>query len=225
MSIKSLWMSLKNLFGGFRRAPKEKSEEAPDQESQAETRWVVVGLGNPGEEYSRSRHNAGFGVMERIAKSKHAQFDRRKFKGLIAEVELAGARALLVKPQTYYNGSGECAAAVLGYYKVPPSRLIVVHDELDLVSGRLQLKRGGSDAGNRGVRSVQQSLGTSDFIRIRVGVSRPPGERESKDYLLEGMNAEARTDLESSIQRAAEAVEAIIAEGLERAMQRFNQRS
>ena len=225
MSIKSLWMSLKNLFGGFRRAPKEKSEEAPDQEPQAETRWVVVGLGNPGEEYSRSRHNAGFGVMERIAKSKHAQFDRRKFKGLLAEAELAGARALLVKPQTYYNGSGECVAAVLGYYKVPPTRLIVVHDELDLVSGRLQLKRGGSDAGNRGVRSVEQSLGTNDFIRIRVGVSRPPGERESKDYLLEGMSAQARADLESSIQRAAEAVEAIIGEGLERAMQRFNQRS
>jgi PTH1 family peptidyl-tRNA hydrolase len=218
-------MSLKNLFGGFRRAPKEKSVEAPDNEAQVETRWVVAGLGNPGEEYSRSRHNAGFGVMERIAKSKHVQFDRRKFKGLIAEAELAGARALLVKPQTYYNGSGECVSAVLGYYKVPPSRLIVVHDELDLVSGRLQLKRGGSDAGNRGVRSVQQSLGTNDFIRIRIGLNRPPGERDSKDYLLEGMSAQARADLESSIQRAAEAVEAIIAEGLERAMQRFNQRS
>jgi len=225
MSITSLWMSLKNLFGGFRRAPKEKAEEPAATEPQIEARWVVAGLGNPGEEYSRSRHNAGFGVIERIAKSKHAQFDRRKFKGLIAEVELARVRALLVKPQTYYNGSGECVAAVLGYYKVPPTRLIVVHDELDLISGRLRLKHGGSDAGNRGVRSIEQALGTPNFIRVRVGVSRPPGERESKDYLLEGMNAEARADLESSIQRAAEAVEAIIAEGLERAMQRFNQRS
>lgn len=218
-------MSLKNLFGGFRRAPKEKSEEPAAAEPQVETRWVVAGLGNPGDEYARSRHNAGFAVMERIAKTKHAQFDRRKFKGLIAETELAGKRVLLVKPQTYYNGSGECLAAVLGYYRVPPSRLIVVHDELDLVSGRLRLKQGGSDAGNRGVRSTEQSLGTPDFIRIRVGVSRPPGERESKDYLLEGMSAEARADLETSIQRAAEAVEAIIGEGLERAMQRFNQRA
>jgi len=218
-------MSLKNLFGGFRRAPKEKSDEPPTPAPQSETRWVVAGLGNPGEEYSRSRHNAGFRVMDRIAKNKNARFDRRKFKGEIAETELAGVRALLVKPQTYYNGSGECLSAILGYYKVPPSQLIVVHDELDLESGRLRLKRGGSDAGNRGVRSVEQSLSTPDFIRIRVGVSRPPGERESKDYLLESMSPEARASLDASIQRAAEAVEAIIAEGLDRAMGRFNQRA
>ena len=217
-------MSIKSLFGGFRRAPKEKREEAAS-EPLAETRWIVAGLGNPGEEYSGSRHNAGFRVVERIAKMKHSQFDRRKFKGMLAETELAGARALLVKPQTYYNGSGECLAALLGYYKVPPSRLIVVHDELDLEAGRLRLKQGGSDAGNRGVRSIAQWLGTPDFIRVRVGVSRPPGERESKDYLLESMSAAAREGLEHSIQRAAEAVEAIIAEGLERAMGRFNQRS
>jgi PTH1 family peptidyl-tRNA hydrolase len=225
MSLESLRMSIKNLFGGFRRAPREKSEEAPAMPSQAETRWVIAGLGNPGEEYSRSRHNAGFRVMERIAKSKHVQFDRKKFKGTIAEVELAGSRALLVKPQTYYNGSGECLAAVLGYYKVPPARLIVVHDELDLEVGRLRLKQGGSDAGNRGVRSVAQTLGTPDFIRVRVGVSRPPGESESKDYLLESMSAVARADLDHAIQRAADAVEAIIADGLERAMGRFNQRT
>ena len=218
-------MSLKNLFGGFRRAPKEKSDEPPTPAPQSETRWVVAGLGNPGEEYSRSRHNAGFRVMDRIAKNKNVRFDRRKFKGEIAETELAGVRALLVKPQTYYNGSGECLSAILGYYKVPPSQLIVVHDELDLESGRLRLKRGGSDAGNRGVRSVEQSLSTPDFIRIRVGVSRPPGERESKDYLLESMSPEARASLDASIQRAAEAVEAIIAEGLDRAMGRFNQRA
>jgi PTH1 family peptidyl-tRNA hydrolase len=218
-------MSIKNLFGSFRRAPKEKVEDAPAPEEQSETRWVVAGLGNPGEEYSRSRHNAGFRVVDRVAKAKQKQFDRRKFKGLIAETELAGASALLVKPQTYYNGSGECLAAVLGYYKVPPSRLIVVHDELDLEAGRLRLKQGGSDAGNRGVRSVAQSLGTPDFIRVRVGVSRPPGEKESKDYLLESMSSETRASLESSIQRAAEAVEAIIGDGLERAMGRFNQRS
>jgi peptidyl-tRNA hydrolase, PTH1 family len=218
-------MSLKNLFGGFRRAPKEKSADTPEAEPQTETRWVVAGLGNPGEDYAHSRHNAGFAVMDLLAKSKHAKFERRKFKGLIAETDLAGSRTLLVKPQTYYNGSGECVSAILGYYKVPTSRLIVVHDELDLVVGRLQLKQGGSDAGNRGVRSIDQALGTSAFIRIRIGLNRPPGERDSKDYLLENMSAQARAHLEDSLQRAAEAVEAIIGEGLERAMQRFNQRS
>jgi peptidyl-tRNA hydrolase, PTH1 family len=215
-------MSIRNLFGSFRRAPKEKTQAPPD--SVAETRWVVAGLGNPGEEYARSRHNAGFRVLDRIAKSKSVDLDRRKFKGFIAEVEVGGAPAILVKPQTYYNGSGECVAAVLGYFKVPPARLIVVHDELDLEAGRLRLKRGGSDAGNRGVRSVAESLGAPDFIRVRIGISRPPGEQDGKDYLLESMSAAARASLDDSIQRAAQAVEAIIADGLERAMGRFNQR-
>src|SRR5262249_42015521 len=117
----------------------------------------------------------------------------------------------------------ECLSAVLGYYKVPPANLIVVHDELDLEAGRLRLKQGGSDAGNRGVRSVAQSLGTTNFFRIRVGVSRPRGD--SKDYLLESMSAEERAEFEATIQRAADAVEAIVADGLERAMGRFNQRT
>ena len=219
-------MSLKNLFGNFRRAPREKSPEKsgnePAAEPESQIKWVVAGLGNPGDDYARSRHNMGFRVVERLAKIRHAQFDRRKFKGMIAEVELADVRSLLVKPQTYYNGSGECLSAVLGYYKVPSSHLIVVHDELDLEAGRLRLKLGGSDAGNRGVRSVAQSLGSPNFYRVRVGVSRPRGD--SKDYLLESMSAEERADFENSIQRAAEAVEAIIADGLERAMGRFNQR-
>jgi peptidyl-tRNA hydrolase, PTH1 family len=214
-------MSIRNLFGGFRRAPKEKIEAPPD--SVAETRWVVAGLGNPGEEYSRSRHNAGFRVMDRIAKAKNIELDRRKFKGFIAEVELGGAPTILVKPQTYYNGSGECVAGVLGYFKVPPARLIVVHDELDLEAGRLRLKRGGSDAGNRGVRSVADSVGP-DFIRVRIGVNRPPGEQDGKDYLLENMSVAARASLDDSIERAAQAVEAIIVDGLDRAMGRFNQR-
>ena len=184
-------MSIKNLFGGFRRAPKEKSEETSAPEPQAETRWIIAGLGNPGEDYARSRHNAGFRVMDRIAKSKRAQFDRRKFKGEVAETELAGARALLVKPQTYYNGSGECVAAILGYYKVPPSRLIVVHDELDLEAGRLRLKQGGSDAGNRGVRSIEQSLGTPEF---HPGASRrqPPAGRAREQGLPAGKHESRR---------------------------------
>jgi PTH1 family peptidyl-tRNA hydrolase len=215
-------MSIRNLFGKFRRAPREKSDDPP--EVITKTRWVIAGLGNPGEDYSRSRHNAGFRVIDRIAKSKGVEFDRRKFKGLIAETEVGGAPALLVKPQTYYNGSGECVASVLGYFKVPPSRLIVVHDEMDLEAGRLRLKQGGSDAGNRGVRSVAETLGNQDFIRVRIGLGRPPAAQEGKDYLLETMSAAARATLEDSIQRAADAVESIITDGLERAMGRFNQR-
>ncbi len=164
-------------------------------------------------------------MIDRLARKKDAQFERRKFKGLVAEAEAGGAPALLVKPQTYYNLSGECLAAVAGYFKVPPARLVVVHDELDLEVGRLRLKQGGSDAGNRGVRSIAESLGTPDFIRVRVGVGRPvAGDREAKDYLLEALGEKERAALDDSIARAADAVEAIITEGLERAMGRFNQR-
>jgi PTH1 family peptidyl-tRNA hydrolase len=215
-------MSFKSLFRKFRPAPRQKDDEPA--ESIEQERWVVVGLGNPGEEYSRSRHNLGFRAVERLAKGEGAAFERRKFKGLIAEAEVGGAPALLVKPQTYYNASGECATGVLGYYKVPPSRLIVVHDELDLPAGRLRLKQGGSDAGNRGVRSIAQSLGSEDFIRVRVGIGRPPAGDDAKDYLLRGQTAQERAAMDESVARAAEAVEAIVREGLERAMGRFNQR-
>ncbi len=211
-----------NLFGNFRRKAKEKDPEPPDPH--AGMRWVIAGLGNPGDKYANSRHNAGFRVMDRLAKFHRVDFDRRKFKGVIAEAEIGDAPALMVKPQTYYNESGQCVAAVLGYFKVPSSRLIVVHDELDLEAGRLRLKHGGSDAGNRGVRSVAESLGSPDFIRVRIGVGRPPAVQDGKDYLLESMSADARATFEPSIQRAAEAVAAIIAEGLERAMGAFNQR-
>jgi PTH1 family peptidyl-tRNA hydrolase len=215
-------MSFKNLFRKFRPAPREKDDEPA--ESTERERWVVVGLGNPGEEYSRSRHNLGFRAVERLARGEGAEFDRRKFKGVIAEAEVGGAPTLLVKPQTYYNASGECVAGVLGYFKVPASRLIVVHDELDLPAGRLRLKQGGSDAGNRGVRSIAESLGSEDFIRVRVGIGRPPVGDDAKDYLLRGQTAQERAAMDESVARAADAVDAIVREGLERAMGRFNQR-
>jgi PTH1 family peptidyl-tRNA hydrolase len=215
-------MTIKNLFRGFRRTKEEKDE--PAEKGFEKERWVIAALGNPGEEYARSRHNLGFRVLDRIAKQKGVDFDRRKFKGLLAETEIAGVPAMLVKPQTYYNLSGECISGVLGYFKTPPSRLIVVHDELDLPVGRMKLKQGGSDAGNRGIRSIIESLGTQEFIRIRVGVSRPQSGSENKDYLLRPLSPEEKAALDSAAVRAMDAVEAIIADGLERAMGRFNQR-
>lgn len=211
-----------NLFRRFRSSSREKDDEAP--ESKAEVRWVVAGLGNPGDDYARSRHNLGFRVVELLAKTSRTDFDRRKFQGYLATVELGGASALLVKPQTFYNLSGDCVSAVLSYFRVPPARLIVVHDELDLPLGRLRLKQGGNDAGNRGVRAIAESLGTPDFVRVRVGIGRPPEGDETKDYLLRTQSTQERAALADLIGRAAEAVEAIISDGLERAMGRFNQR-
>jgi peptidyl-tRNA hydrolase, PTH1 family len=215
--------AIKRLFGAFRssREPNKKSES----EKRASIEWVVAGLGNPGDEYARSRHNAGFVTVDRIAKANGAKLSRRKFKGLMAEVTLAGRSAILVKPQTFYNLSGECIADLLGYFKITPSHLIVVHDELDIEAGRLRIKQGGGDAGNRGVRSIAEALGTTEFIRVRIGIGRTADpEEDDKDYLLRSMNPTERHGLESSVERAAGAVEAIAELGLERAMNRYNQR-
>ena len=227
--------AIKRLFGGFRSSRAKKS----DSESQSSIQWVVAGLGNPGEEYSRSRHNAGFMTVDRIAKAKGVELSRRRFKGVTAEVTLAEQPALLVKPQTFYNLSGECISAILGYFKINSDRLIVLHDELDLEAGRLRIKQGGGDAGNRGVRSIAESLGTTNFIRVRMGIGRPPGfsgeiemepgrqpkTEENKDYLLRPMTAAERQALAPLLDRAASAVEAIAADGLEAAMNRYNQRA
>jgi peptidyl-tRNA hydrolase, PTH1 family len=227
--------AIKRLFGNFRSSRGRKS----DTESRASIQWVVAGLGNPGEDYSRSRHNAGFMTIDRIAKAKGVELGRRRFKGVTAEVTLAEKTAILVKPQTFYNLSGECVSDLLGYFKIAPQNLIVVHDELDLEAGRLRIKQGGGDAGNRGVRSIAESLGTTDFIRVRIGIGRPPGfideievepgrrpkTEENKDYLLRPMTAAERQALAPILERAASAVEAIAAQGLEIAMNRYNQRS
>jgi len=224
--------AIKRLFGSFRSSRAKKSES----DSRPSIQWVIAGLGNPGEQYSRSRHNAGFMTIDRIAKAKAVDFGRRKFQGVIAEITLTEKPALLVKPQTFYNLSGECIAAVLGYFKVPPEHLIVVHDELDLESGRLRIKQGGGDAGNRGVRSIAESLGSAAFIRVRIGIGRPPGyseaiepgqsakTEENKDYLLRPMTTSERQALAPMVARAAEAVEAIADKGLEAAMNRYNRR-
>lgn len=224
--------AIKRLFGSFRSSRGKKS----DSESHSSIQWVVAGLGNPGEQYSRSRHNAGFMTVDRIAKAKGVELNRRRFKGVTAEIALAEKPALLVKPQTFYNLSGECISDLLGYFKIAPEHLIVLHDELDLEAGRLRIKQGGGDAGNRGVRSIAESLGTTNFIRVRIGIGRPleftvemepgrqPKTEENKDFLLRPMTAAERQALAPILDRAAQAVEAIAEHGLEAAMNRYNQR-
>ncbi len=224
--------AIKRLFGSFRSSRAKQSES----ESRPSIQWVVAGLGNPGEQYSRSRHNAGFMTIDRIAKAQGVALSRRKFKGVTAEIALAGKPALLVKPQTFYNLSGECISDLLRYFKIAAAHLILLHDELDLEAGRLRIKQGGGDAGNRGVRSISEALGTTDFIRVRIGIGRPPGfsvelepgrqpkTEENKDYLLRPMTAAERQALAPMLERAASAVEAIVEHGLEAAMNRYNQR-
>ena len=213
--------AIKRLFSGFRSSRARKS----DSDSHSSIQWVVAGLGNPGEEYSRSRHNSGFMTIDRIAKAKGVELSRRRFKGVTAEITLAEKPALLVKPQTFYNLSGECVSDLLGYFKITSDRLIVVHDELDLEAGRIRIKQGGGDAGNRGVRSIAATLGTPEFVRVRVGIGRPAPGLEAKDHVLHAMGRAELEAFKASIARAADAVEAAITSGLERAMNLYNQRT
>ena len=213
---------LAGLFARFRKA----GPAADTAEPRAETavRWIVLGLGNPGEKYHRSRHNVGFMVVERIARLRGVERRQRRFKALVCEGEVDAQRVLLALPQTYYNLSGESAAGLRSHLKLPIERLVVVHDDLDLEPGRLQIKLGGGDAGNNGVRSIAESLGTSEFLRVRIGIGRPAPGEDSKDYVLKPMVGREMASLEPLLDRAAEAVAAIITEGVSRAMSRYNQK-
>jgi len=197
---------------------------------------LIAGLGNPGQDYAKNRHNIGFMAVDEIARRWGFQPARSRFRSFASEGAIdtpqGPVRTLILKPQTFYNLSGECVADLLGYFKIPPSRLIVVHDELDIEAGRLLIKQGGGDAGNRGVRSIAEALNSTDFIRVRIGIGRPADPRDNKeddneankDYLLRPMTSAERQTFESSLDRAASAVEALAELGLERAMNRYNQR-
>ncbi|MBF6567477.1 MAG: aminoacyl-tRNA hydrolase [Candidatus Binataceae bacterium] len=212
------------LFRNFRGSKSVERDRAAETADGGEVQWVIAGLGNPGDQYRRSRHNLGFVTLDRIAGKHGVKLSRGRFKSHYARATIAERAAILVKPENFYNLSGDSLAPLLGYFKTPVERLIVIHDDLDLEAGRLRLKRGGGDAGNRGVRSIAEKLGT-EFIRIRIGIGRPPGESESKDFVLKPLSSDELRAFDSAIARAAEAVEMLMVEDLDRTMSRFNQRA
>jgi PTH1 family peptidyl-tRNA hydrolase len=182
---------------------------------------LVAGLGNPGREYEQTRHNAGWMVVDELARRHDGSF-RSKFTGLLAEVRDGDLRLALLKPETYMNVSGQSVGAAARYFKVAPGSLLVVHDDVDLEPGRLQARLGGGLAGHGGLRSIAAELGTQDFLRLRIGVGRPSrGDRRPvADYVLSKFDPEI--DVDALVARAADAVETIAREGLEAAQQRFN---
>jgi PTH1 family peptidyl-tRNA hydrolase len=182
---------------------------------------LVVGLGNPGREYAGHRHNVGAMVADELAR-RHGGSWKGKFSGRLAEVRLDDHRVALLKPETYMNDSGRSVAAAQRFFKLEPDAVLVVHDETDLERGRLQARFGGGLAGHNGLRSIAQHLRTQDFLRLRVGVGRPQrGDRRPlADYVLSDFEPE--DDAEELVARAADAVESLDAEGLERTQQRFN---
>jgi PTH1 family peptidyl-tRNA hydrolase len=182
---------------------------------------LVVGLGNPGREYERNRHNLGWLVVEELAR-RHDGSWRGKFSGQLADIRIDDHRVALLKPETYMNESGRSVQAALRFFKLEPDALLVVHDEGDLDLGRLQARLGGGLAGHNGLRSIAQHLKTQDFLRLRIGVGRPGrgDPRPLADYLLSDF--EPADDVDALVTRAADAVETIDVQGLERAQQKFN---
>jgi peptidyl-tRNA hydrolase, PTH1 family len=182
---------------------------------------LVAGLGNPGREYERTRHNLGWLVLDELAR-RHSGSWRSKFSGSFAEVRLGDLRLGLLKPETYMNESGRAVGEAARFYKVEPEGLLVVHDDVDLEPGRLQARAGGGLAGHNGLRSLAQHLGSQEFDRLRIGVGRPGrgDPRSVSDWVLSGFAPE--DDVDALIAKAADAVETIAAEGLEAAQAHFN---
>ena len=188
----------------------------------SEDPWLVVGLGNPGPTYAGNRHNVGAMVVDLLAGRVGGRFKAHKGRADVVEGRLAGGRVVLAKPKSYMNESGGPVASVAGFFKVPPQRIVVVHDELDIPYGALRLKLGGGDNGHNGLRSIRSSVGTGDWLRVRVGIGRPPGRQDPADFVLRDFSPAERKDLDFHVDRAADSVEALISDGLEAAQNRFH---
>jgi len=186
---------------------------------------LAVGLGNPGAEYAGTRHNVGAEVIELLVDRHGGRLRRSKEKALAAEVQVAGLRLALAVPTTYMNLSGEAVAPLARRHGITdPHRLVIVHDELDLAVGRVKVKVGGGLAGNNGLKSIKAHLHTDDFVRVRIGIGKPPGKAEGADHVLKRPGKADRLQLEVSVVEAADAVELILAEGADVAMNQYNTR-
>jgi PTH1 family peptidyl-tRNA hydrolase len=185
-------------------------------------RHLVVGLGNPGPRYAATRHNAGFLVVDLLAERLRASFKAHKGRADVTETRLAGLPVVLAKPRSFMNESGGPVLAVARFYKVPVERITLVHDDLDLPYGMLRIKRGGGDGGHNGLRSVSAALGDQDYLRVRFGIGRPPGRQDPADYVLRDFSAAERKDLGYHVDRAADAVEALLTHGLDAAQNLYN---
>jgi peptidyl-tRNA hydrolase, PTH1 family len=198
-------------------------EDAAKAPSRAATvTWVVVGLGNPGEEYESTRHNVGFRIVDRVAARLSIDIRRMEFRALTAEAKLGGSMVLLMKPQTYMNLSGRSAAAALQSLGLPPERLLAIYDDLDLPLGRLRVRAEGGDGGHRGVASLIEHLETRAFARLRVGIGRPAEGRAVVDHVLSPFDAAEAGDVAAAVERGADAVESIVHAGLLATMETFN---
>jgi peptidyl-tRNA hydrolase, PTH1 family len=194
--------------------------------------WLIVGLGNPGPTYAGNRHNVGAMVISELAARASASLRSHKARAVAAEIRLGvlpggapGPKAVVATPLSYMNESGGPVAGLMSFYKIPVERLIVVHDELDIPFEAVRLKRGGGEGGHNGLRSVSRSTGTRDYLRVRVGIGRPPGRQDPADFVLKDFSATERKTLDLLIAEAADATEELLERGLEAAQNAVHPRS
>jgi PTH1 family peptidyl-tRNA hydrolase len=186
---------------------------------------LVVGLGNPGEEFAKTRHNVGAEVVELLAHRHGGKLKKsRRDRALVTDVRIGECRVALAIPLTYMNDSGRAVQPLAKHYAVEPSAIVVVHDELDLPPAALKLKVGGGLAGHNGLRSIKQHLHSDEFVRVRIGVGKPPSKERGADHVLSRVSKREREQMAVTIEEAADAVEAIVTEGIDPAMNRYNTR-
>ena len=196
---------------------------APGDPAGATGPVLVVGLGNPGAEYDGTRHNVGFAVVDVLAARQAGRFTAHRKSGAdVVEGRLAGHRAVLAKPRGYMNLSGGPVANAARFFSVAPTDVVVVHDDLDLDPGVVRVKRGGGEGGHNGLRSISTSLATKDYLRVRVGIGRPPGRQDPADFVLKRWSSAERRDLDVTLEVAADAVEGLLVDGLEATQNRLH---
>lgn len=193
-----------------------------DMEMSENAIYLITGLGNPGREYRFNRHNVGFMLLDKLAEHLEVSFSRLESKALVTKTNYSNARLILVKPQTYMNNSGQAVGSLLRFYKVPLENLFVVYDDVDLPLGTIRIRSGGGSAGQKGMKSIIERLGSQDFPRIRIGVGRPPGRMSAADYVLQDFSSDEKTLISETLDRGVEATLMFVREGLETAMNRYN---
>lgn len=184
--------------------------------------FLIIGLGNPGREYTRNRHNAGFMFIDRLSVRLAARGMRLQSKAIVTSALYEGCKLILAKPQTYMNLSGQAAQGLAHFYKVPVEQMLVAHDDLDLPFGSIRLRPGGGPGGQKGVASAIERLGTQDFARLRFGIGRPPGRMDPADYVLQDFSASQIEILGEMLERGVDAALTYVREGLDKAMNKYN---
>lgn len=206
-------MTLNRIFRSLRKEQAVEQTNAP---------YLLVGLGNPGREYRDTRHNVGFMVIDRVSKTAGIGLSRVQSKAIVGVGSFGGQRLVLAKPQTFMNLSGQSVAALVRFYKVPLAQILIAHDDLDLPVGTLRLRPSGGSAGQKGVASTIQQLGTQDFGRLRIGIGRPPGQMDPAAYVLRSFSSGEQPLVDEVLERAVSAVETFLRQGMEAAMNQFN---